>query len=225
MANTAFIGLGTTLSTNFYIRNFYQKNISARSESTRSTMSNTELSFADGVALRRAVKRLGSFEYSEDHDTDIRNSVLAYLKTYNNALSSTSASDDQSLQRYSKQLKKLSQEHADELDKIGITVNSDGSLTSRESLFKTASLKKFKSLFSRDSDFMQRSSALSRRISRRSEAVDLSEKRKKLNEAAAKNAAGTQSDASATAAGLPAEIPQLDASSMTGVGGAVDISL
>lgn len=225
MANTAFIGLGTTLSTNFYIRSFYQKNINARSESTRSTMSNTELSFADGVALRRAVKKLGSFEYAEEHDTDIRNSVLACLKTYNNALSSTSASDDQSLQRYSKQLKKLSQEHADELDKIGITVNSDGSLTSRESLFKTASLKKFKSIFSRDSDFMQRSSALSRRISRRSEAVDLSEKRKKLNEAAVKNADGAQPGVSATAAGLPAEIPQLDASSITGVGGAVDISL
>lgn len=225
MANTAFIGLGTTLSTNFYIRNFYRKNISAQSGDTRPTMSKAELSFADSVALRRAVKKLGSFEYDEDHDTDIRNSVLAYLKTYNNTLSSVSESDDQSLQRFSKQLKKLSQDHADELDKIGITVNSDGSLTSRESLFKTASLKKFKSIFSRDSDFMQRSSALSKRISRRSEVVDLSEKRKKLNETAAKSAAGAQPDAPVTAAALPAEVPQLDASAMTGVGGAVDISL
>lgn len=223
MANTAFVGLATSLSTKFYMRNFYQKNKNAGIAGTRSEFSNTELCLADGIALRRAVKRIGASDYAEEKGDDIRNSVLAFIETHNNALSSTSDSEDSSLTRYSKQLKNLAKTHSDELDKIGITVNADGSMTSRESLFKTASLSKFKSLFSRESDFMQRSSSLAKRISRRSEDVDLSEKRRKLD---AQKSSGTQPGASGANAVLPAfAIPQADATAMTGIGGSVDISL
>ncbi len=223
MANASFIGLGTTLSTNFYMRNFYIKNQNARNAGTRSELSTTELSLADGIALRRAVKKLESFDYSEEKDTDIRNSALAFIQTYNHALSSASDSEDSSLKRYAKQLKNLTKTHSDELDKIGITVNADGSMTSRDSLFKSASLTKFKALFSRDSDFMQRTSTLAKRISQRSQDVDFSEKRKKLE---AQKSADTQAGMTGTNAALLAfEIPQTDATAMTGIGGALDISL
>lgn len=221
-----YAGAGTTLSSTFYMRNFYSKNTNARTSSTRANMDNNELSFADSVALRRAIRELGSFSYEEEEDTNIRNSVLAFIDTYNNTLSSVSDSTDHSLERYSKQLKSIAKEYSDSLDKIGITVNDDGSLTSRESLFKSASLSKFESLFSRDSDFMQRTSAVSKRIMRRSEAIDLTEKRKKLDSLSTKSSAdSTSTDTGTAVAQLVAESLDLDTASITGIGGTVDVSL
>ena len=196
--STAYIGAGTTLSSTYYMRNFYSKNANARTSSARSNLSNNELSAADSLALRRAIRSLGSFTYDDMSDSNIRNGVLAYISTYNNALSSAADIGDHSLERYAKQMKSITGEYADELDDIGITVNDDGTLTSRSSLFKSADLSKFKSLFSRDSKFMQRTSSITKRIRQRSESLSLSEKRKEIEKST---------------------------SSLTGLGTSVDISL
>lgn len=180
MALSDFIGCGTTLSANYYVRNFYIANRDARTNSKRQSMNNTELSLADGLALRRAVKELRSSDFSDSQDTNIRNRVLAYIETYNNALSSTSDSSDHALTRSGKQLQSITKEYADSLDKIGITIKEDGSLASRDSLFKTASLSKFEKLFSGDSDYMQRTLACAKKIERRSDELNLSEKSKLL---------------------------------------------
>lgn len=227
MANESYIGTGTTLSSNYYVRNFYISNRDASTSGKRKNMSNTALTVADGHALRRAIKNLGSFDYSEIQDSNIRNNVLAYIQTYNNTLSSASASSDHTLERSSKQLKNITAEYSAQLDKIGITVNEDGTLTSRESLFKTADLSKFKSLFSSDSEFMQRTSAYAKRIERRSESLKLTEENQKLKQIADSKAAGTatDTDASTTAAQLAAASLDLDTLLNTGVGKNVNIVL
>lgn len=178
MASTILEGTGTSLSTNFYLRRFYTSNRDARTSSKRSSFKNSELSLADGMALRRAVKSLGSFEYDKTKDADIRNGIRAYISTYNNTISSLSKSSDRTLERNMKQMKALTKEYSRELDKVGITVNEDGTLTSRDDLFKSADLSKFEKLFSKDSDYMQRTAAYGKRIERQSEALCFTERAK-----------------------------------------------
>lgn len=193
--STAYAGAGASLSSTYYMRNFYSANRDAFNN--RSSLEQGELSMADGIALRRAVRRLGSFQYDDTDDTNIRNSVLAYIETYNNTLSSLSDATDDSLERYKSQLEALTKEYSDSLDDIGITVNSDGTLTSRESLFKSASISKFESLFSNDSKYMQRASSYAKRIRSRSEEVYAGEKR--LAASRAKKAASRSGTGSADA--------------------------
>ena len=141
------------------------------------------------MALRRAVKKLGSLEFSKEKDADVRNAVSAYIETYNNAITSAADSGDHNLERTQKQMKAIANEYADELDKIGITVNSDGTMTKRDSLFGAASIEKFKKLFSKDSDFMQRTSAYAKRIEHRSETLILTEQNQKEQKKSAATAA------------------------------------
>lgn len=228
MANASYIGTGTTLSSKYYVRNFYISNRDAGTSSKRKSIGNTALTLADGAALRRAIKNLGSSDYSDSQDSNIRNGVLAYIQTYNNTLSSVTDSTDHTLERNAKQLKSLTKEYSDELDKIGITVNEDGTLTSRDALFKSASLSKFQSLFSSDSVFMQRTSAYAKRIERRSESLKLAEETQKLKGITDKRAtenASTGADASTTAAQLVTESLDLDTLANTGVGRNINIVL
>lgn len=191
-ANSTYIGAGTSLSSDFYKRSFYISNRDAATSSKRRNLTGSKLSLADGMALRRAVKKLGSLEFSKEKDADVRNAVSAYIETYNNAITSAADSGDHNLERTQKQMKAIANEYADELDKIGITVNSDGTMTKRDSLFGAASIEKFKKLFSKDSDFMQRTSAYAKRIEHRSETLILTEQnQKEQKKSAAAAAAGS----------------------------------
>lgn len=227
MASNTYAGTGTTLSSSYYLRNFYSTNRDARTSSKRKEMDNHTLSLADGFALRRAIKQLGGSDFNDDNDTNIRSSVKAFIETYNNTLSSTSASSDHNLERNMKQLKSITSEYSDQLDKIGITVNEDGTMTSRDALFSSASLDKFKDLFSSDSDFMQRASACAKRIQRRSDALALATKNQELQKIAADKAAGNVTDSTDTTAvaQIVSQSVDLDTLLNTGIGQNVNITL
>ena len=75
------------------------------------------------------------------------------------------------MQRYAKQLKKLAQEYADELEDIGVTVNSNGTLSKNDNLLKAADVSDIRDLFSKDAKFGNQVSRYAKRIS--SVAADL----------------------------------------------------
>lgn len=237
--SNAYEGAAASFSSSYYLRNFYVSNRDAQTAIKRADFETDTLSLSDSMALRRAVRQLGSFSYGEEQNENIRNSVLAYISTYNNALSSVSsqaAEDDEGMKRLAKQLKTMTAAHADELDKIGITVNKDGTLKSRDGLFKTADLSKFKSLFSRDSDYMQRVSACAKRIQTRSDSL-IALRYQRAARAAEKNTnagtpaapgtttpSGSQPDPTA-AAQIVAQSLDLDTLCNTGIGANVNVSL
>ena len=68
MSNTAYIGSGTTLSSKYYLRSFYRSNREAGTSSKRREFSGNQLALADGRALRQAVRRLTSSDFSDDQD-------------------------------------------------------------------------------------------------------------------------------------------------------------
>ena len=202
--STAYAGTGVSLSSSYYLRRFYSANTDAKTSASRKQYSNTALSNADARALRRAIKNLGSFTYDDDNSTNIRNSVSAFIDTYNNLLASSGSSEDRRMQQTYKSMKKLTSEYADELDKIGITVSKDGTLKKRTDLFANADISKFEKLFSKDTDYMQRISAYTRRVQKRSETLDIEEKRAALLKQQQQNTSTLTATTFTTSSGIPA---------------------
>jgi ElaB/YqjD/DUF883 family membrane-anchored ribosome-binding protein len=162
----AKISSGVTLTSDFYLNNFYQANRSARKTSGRKDLSANELSYEDARALKRAVSRLGSIEFTDDENIDnIYNTITAFADTYNNTLSSTAKSSDSDLSKYSKQLKSLASKYSDELESVGITVEKDGSLTVNENLLKAKDVDDLKKVFTADdSRFIKTTSTIAKKL-------------------------------------------------------------
>jgi hypothetical protein len=158
---------GVTLSSDFYLSNFYKDNRSARKSSGRSELTSTELSYEDARALRRAVKQLSSFSYSdEENKENIANSISAFASAYNNALSSSGSDSSSDVSRYAKQLKKLASKYSDELSDIGITIEKNGSMTVSTNLLSSASVDSLKKVFSKDNtDLLKTTQQIARRLS------------------------------------------------------------
>lgn len=173
----AVVETGISLSANYYLRNFYTSNRDARTSSKRKGMTNGTLSQADAAALHRAAKKLRKFNYKEDttDSANIYGSITAFVETYNNTLSSGSKSTDTSLNRYAKYLKSLSKEHSKELSDIGITVNSDGSLTANDNLLKSAKVSKVKNVFSDEAEYISKVSRYAKKMTEKADSVLLSE--------------------------------------------------
>lgn len=200
-------GIGVSLSSKYYLRNFYRNSKDAGSVSKRSSLSNSQLSQADANALRRAVKQLKNFDYESDATDNMRNSVTAFIETYNNALDAATDSSNTTLNRYAKQLKSLSKESASDLKALGITVKSDGSLEVNSNLLRKASSDKYKKLFSNDANFSHKLQHIAKRLESHSEEAYLSELLERSNLAAQKTVA------------------QKTAARTTGLGLNVDVSL
>lgn len=165
------ISSGISLSSSYYMRNFYAENRAAAKKNGRSDYSKAELSFEDSRALSRAAKKLSQMDFGsarDEKDADIsdsaRSSIEAFVETYNNTMDSAKSSSDASTQRYYRQLKKLSRKYAEELEDIGITIESSGKLSINEELLKTADNSKARKLLSADSDFTRTAQKLARKM-------------------------------------------------------------
>lgn len=220
---SAIAGTGVSLTISFYKRNFYSDNRNAATSAKRTSYSSTELANADASAIRRAVKKLRSFTFDEDNKTNIRNSVSAYVDTINNLMTSGKKTGDKQAERYLNSLSSLNSTYSDELDDIGITVNPDGTLTTRSTMFSSASISRFESLFSKDSDYMQKVDSYAKRLQKRTTLLrDTEIRQKNLKE----NASGSTSTTSATteAAALVASALQLE-QSKNGIGTSINLYL
>ncbi|MBR4027629.1 MAG: hypothetical protein IKJ01_08795 [Lachnospiraceae bacterium] len=152
------------LTSNFFLQNFYKNNRNAYKTSTRPNYNQTELSYEDSRALKNAIQKLSSFDYSEDENGDnIVSSIQAFAETYNNALSSTS-SKDADVYRQNRQLQALSKKYEDELKDIGITIEKDGKLSVSENILKGASFDEVKKVFSNETDYMKNIRIIARRM-------------------------------------------------------------
>lgn len=148
---------GMSLSQNYYLRSYYQNDQKMFKASTRKETSNSRLSYEDGLALRRAARNLQSFEYSKnDNGENICNSILAFIDTYNNTLKSGGASSSSDVNRYARQLKQLSHKYSDDLSSLGITVNTDGTMTANKNLLGKSSASDVGKVFGKEADFTKK---------------------------------------------------------------------
>ncbi len=156
-----------SLSSDFYLNSYYRDNRSAKKSSGRNELTSTELSYEDSRALRRAVKHLESFSFSEDDNIEnVRNSISAFIDTYNNALTSSGADESGDIKRYAKQLKRLASKYTDELEDLGISMDSKkGTLSVNKNLFSKQKLDEIKKVFSKDNtDLLKSTQKIARQL-------------------------------------------------------------
>lgn len=159
---------GASLSIDYFLGKFYQNNRNVRKSSGRTDISSSELSYEDSRALRHAINALDNYSYSkEDNVANIKNVISAFADTYNNALSSTSGKEASSqLNRYGNSLKKLASEYKDELESVGISIDSkNGQLKVNSNLLSGKSIEQLKKVFSsKDSNLLKSTQTLAKRI-------------------------------------------------------------
>ena len=165
MASTSSkISTGISLTSDFFLKNFYRNNRNAMKSSTRNDFNNSELSFEDSRALKRAIAKLSSFEYSENENEDnIRSTIRAFVKTYNYTMESTSSKDSDTY-RQNRQLKALTQKYGKDLKDIGISIEDNGTLSISDNILKNSSLKEVRKVFSDDSDYVRNIRNIAKRM-------------------------------------------------------------
>lgn len=145
---------GVYLTSDFFLKNFYHYNRTAMKSSIRNDYTKTELSYEDTRALKRAISKLGSFDYTEDENGDnIVSTIQAFVKTYNYTIESTSSNTSDTY-RQNRQLKALTQKYGDDLKDIGISIKDDGTLSISDNILRKSSFKEIRSVFSNESGFI-----------------------------------------------------------------------
>ena len=154
----------TNLTSNFYLQNFYRMNRKAMKVSTRKDYNQTELSYEDSRALKKAAAKLSSFDYSEEENGDnILNTIQAFAETYNYTLDSSNSQDSDTYRQH-RQLKALTNKYSDQLKDLGITIEEDGKLSVSENILKQSSFDEVKKVFSNESDYVSKIRNIARRM-------------------------------------------------------------
>lgn len=147
------------------LRNNYANYRFLSVKSNRNDASTNQLNYADSLALRRAVKKLEGYNFSEASESDLEEKVRAFVDTYNYALESTEASTNASIRSAYKKLKNLSKEYSSELENIGIKADASGYLTMSSSAASNISGTRFSKLLGKDSEFMNRINKYAKQVS------------------------------------------------------------
>lgn len=152
------------LTSDFFMKNFYRYNRNVIKVSGREEYNSTELSYEDSRALKRAVAKLASYDYTEEENGDnIISTIKAFAETYNHALESSS-SEGSDTYRQHKQLKALTEKYADDLEDIGITIEKDGKLSISDNILGSSSFKSVKKVFAEDSEYIERIRKIAKRM-------------------------------------------------------------
>lgn len=147
------------------LRNFYSSHRSLCVKTNRDNLSSDKLNYADSLALRRAVKKLGNYPFKNADKSDIEMTIRGFVDTYNYTLDSCKQSTNKSVTSAYKNIQKLASNYEKELANIGITTNSSGYLKLSSSAIENISSTKFANMFGSNSQFMKQLSTYAKQIS------------------------------------------------------------
>lgn len=142
-----------SLTVSGYMRQFYKGNAFGATANGRTGQLSNNLLPADIKAIRRAVKDLGDYDYDEGEGGELINKVQAFVSTYNNYIDSAKGMDDSNVSRYLSKMKKLTKEYAEELEDIGVTIQSSGKLKVDKTTLQDATRYQVSRLFSEDAEY------------------------------------------------------------------------
>ena len=161
--------MSISVTNSLSLRLFYNSYASVASGSTRSNASQGTLSMADASALRNAVRKLQDYDFESGTKTQIQEKLKAFADTMNNAITSASkyGAGDTSVKNAASKIKNLNSKYASDLQKIGISVEKDGTLSVYENASKLYSSSKMKDFFDKDSTYLNDIYDAAKKITRR----------------------------------------------------------
>lgn len=124
----------------------FSNNISTKSED-KITKSASERAWKDITTLRNE-----KMYQTEDTDTVLKN-VKSFVDSYNSVIEGTQKSDNSNVQKDVARLASQTDNYADALSKIGITIKDDNTLSLNEKTFASADMADVKKLFAGDFSF------------------------------------------------------------------------
>lgn len=158
--------MSMVISASSIMRRAYTGNTNFSDTSYRENSSNHDVVSADRKAMMRALDRLEEldFESTDEDDTEsIYNVVTSYLDIYNNAITSTADSSSSGVVRAGKEMKNLMKEYSDELQAIGITIKSNGTVKIDKSELKKATTSQVSKVFG-NSDYISEMNKLIKKL-------------------------------------------------------------
>ena len=161
--------MSISVTNSLSLRLFYNNYSSVASGTTRASESTGTLSMADASALRNAIRKLQDYDFEEASKAQIQEKLQAFTDTMNNTISSATkyGQGDSTVRNAASKIKSLNSQYASELQKIGITVNKDGTMSLYESAAKNYSAEKFDKFFSKDSKYLNDLYDAAKRITRK----------------------------------------------------------
>lgn len=124
----------------------FSNNISTKSED-KITKSASERAWKDITTLRNE-----KMYQTEDTDTVLKN-VKSFVDSYNSVIEGTQKSDNSNVQKDAARLASQTDNYANDLSKIGITIKDDNTLSLNEETFASADMADVKKLFAGDFSF------------------------------------------------------------------------
>ncbi|MDE7428416.1 MAG: hypothetical protein K2N00_03955 [Lachnospiraceae bacterium] len=128
---------------------------SSKSSSTSSTKDKdkskitTDASAASAAnTLYKSIEKLGSMNISNNNKDEVYKAFSAFVKDYNDLINTTDKSANSNVVNQANYLKSVVSNNKSAFSKIGVTVNSDKTLTIDEEKFKDADMAGVKNLFS-----------------------------------------------------------------------------
>lgn len=159
--------MSMTVSAAYVLRNAYSGNLNYRESSFRNHSSNHDVVKADRRAMARVLDRLETLDYDskEPEDTQtIYNTVTSYLDIYNNMVKSAKSSSAKDIKRSADDMKQLTREYREQLEKIGVTTKADGTVKVDKSKLKKATTGQIEGLFSNQSDYGARMKKIMKKL-------------------------------------------------------------
>lgn len=167
----AVVTSGVSLTTNYFMNNFYANNRNVIKSTGRNDYTELELSYEDSRALTRAAKRLLKNDYgsnTDKKDTAVsdttRSALTAFVNTYNNMVDSSKTSSNHDIKYQMKKMKNYLHKYSDDLEHIGISMESGGKLKVNENILKNASNSKIRKIFSSDQEFSKKFLQMSKKV-------------------------------------------------------------
>ena len=118
------------------------------SDKTTSKTAKDAASAASASALYKSVEKLGAMIISDDNKDNVFDVFSTLVKDYNELLKDTADSKNSNVIKQADSLKSLISSNKSAFSRLGITVNSDKSLSIDEEKFMEADMSTAKSLFS-----------------------------------------------------------------------------
>ena len=161
--------MSISVTNSLSLRIFYNNYASVAKGATRNSATKGTLSFADSSAMRNAIRKLQDYNFEESSDEQVQEKLKAFADTINNTLESAGkyASGSSAVRHAVSNIKNLNSQYADELKKIGITVEKDGNLSVYDSAGKNYSKEKFDKFFDKDSEYLNSLYDAAKKITRR----------------------------------------------------------
>lgn len=159
-----------SVSSNHFLRQLYTGNRELSSGSERLKVSTKDLAKADTKALKKGIASLSDYDYEKETEDPVEfyKTLKAFADTYNQTVETGGKlMDDSDTKRLMNEMKKLRQNHADELDSYGISFDSKGFMSISETAMDNISVNRFKDILGEDSEFLRGLSDIQKKLSRR----------------------------------------------------------